>query len=264
MNSRLYTCKVMHKRERPKHHRFTYPCFIFCIDLDEVDLLERQLTFFGYNKRNLYSLRDSDHLDESKGCTKENLKAFLRSKGVHQRVGRIELVTNLRTWGYVFNPVSFYFVYKPSGDVLCCVAEVANTFNEQKLYLIDRGCGDGNRFKQEHPKLFYISPFSDLATFLCFDLKVPDRSISLTITERDEEGTYFYSSLAGKSQPLTNSQLMYCTLRFPAMTLSIIARIHWQALVLALKKVPYFKKSHRPDLQTNTRTYLKSKKRRSA
>lgn len=264
MNSCLYRCRVAHKRDKPKRHSFSYPTFVFCLDLDETSALERTLTFFSQNRGNLYSLQDRDHLDQGQPSLKENVVCFVRTQGIQDEIGRVELVTNLRTWGYVFNPVSFFFVYQTDGALLACVSEVANTFNEQKLYLVDRKTENASRLQQSHDKLFYISPFSDLDTQLHFDLHEPDQRLKLVITESDSEGTYFYSSLSGKRVPLTNAALLKYTLRFPLMTLAIMAAIHWQALRLALKKVPYFKKSHRPDLQTDKHLYIKPKQRPSA
>ncbi len=260
MNSCLYQCHVAHKRLRPKQHRFAYSTFVFCIDLDELQLLEKSLIFFSLNSRNLYSLQQGDHIDQGKASLKQNVVSYLRSQNVDGEIGRIELVTNLRSWGYVFNPVSFYFVYAPDGELLSCVAEVANTFNELKLYLVDKFDGSGNRLKQSHEKLFYISPFSDLDTKLNFDLRQPGDRLKLAITENDSEGTYFYSSLTGSRIPLTNTKLFSYTLRFPFITLGIMFAIHWQALRLALKKAPHFKKSHRPDQQRDTHIYIKPKR----
>ncbi|MDQ8185047.1 DUF1365 domain-containing protein [Pelagicoccus sp. SDUM812002] len=263
MNSCLYRCRVAHKRERPKQHRFAYSTFVFCIDLDELQTLENSLKLFGLNALNLYALHDRDHLDQGEASIKENVVAFLRTKGMNAAIGRIELVTNLRTWGYVFNPVSFYFVYSPEGSLLSCVAEVANTFNEQKLYLVDQFTNKENRLKQSHEKLFYISPFSDLDTKLNFDLQKPSERLKLSITENDTQGTFFFSSLTGVRIPITNTKLLAYTLRFPFLTLGVMFSIHWQALILSLKKVPHFKKSHRPDQQTETRPYLKPKPKHS-
>lgn len=263
MRSCLYQCRVAHKRLRPKRHSFAYSTFTFCIDLDEIDALHRSLKLFSANRRNLYALHNRDHLDQGQSSIKENLRSFLNSKGYHHEIGRIELVTNLRSWGHVFNPVSFYFVYALDQSLALCVAEVANTFNEQKLYIVDQSSTSPQRLQQSHDKLFYISPFSDLDTQLNFDLHQPDQRLKLAITENDAAGTYFYSSVSGKRIPITDTALAAYSLRFPFLTLGVLFAIHWQALRLALKKVPHFKKAHRPDLQTDTRTYLKPKPKRS-
>lgn len=258
MNSCLYRCRVLHDRAKPKRHRFAYSCFVFCLDLDEIPRLARQLWAFSHNAANLYSLRDSDHLKEGADSIRQNILRFLRSSGIDQSIGRITLVTNLRTWGYVFNPVSFFFVHDTSGSPLCAVAEVANTFNEQKLYLLRHR--DGDRFRQSLPKQFYISPFSDLDVSLDFDLAPPAETLDLRIDESDAEGTYFHSALVGNRRPLTNRGLLAITARFPFMTLSVIAAIHWQAAKMALvKKIPFHRKAANPHLQTATRVYLHRK-----
>ncbi|EDY84658.1 conserved hypothetical protein [Verrucomicrobiia bacterium DG1235] len=260
MNSRLYRCKVMHKRQKPKQHRFAYECFVFCIDLDEIETLSKKLNLLSANKRNFYSLRDSDHLREGKASIKDNVVSYLRSQGIEDPIGKIELVTNLRTWGYVFNPVSFYFIHRPDNSLLCCLAEVANTFNEQKLYIVSQFDPNGEKLSQSHPKQFYISPFSEPDTKLNFRLSQPGKRINLVITESDNEGEYFYSALSGERRDLTNRELSLLTLRFPFLTLKVIAAIHWQALKLYLKRIPFYPKNHRPDQQKNTRIYLERHK----
>lgn len=261
MNSCLYKCKVTHDRAKPKRHRFEYACFLFCIDLDEIDILDRKLPLFGYNRRAAYALRDSDHLDQGQSGIKKNVVAYLRERGVESALGRIRLVTNLRTWGHVFNPVSFYFVDDSDGRPLCVVAEVANTFHEQKLYLVEQRSRSGASFQQSHQKLFYISPFSRPDTCLNFKFQDPADRINLSITESDADGVYFFSGVQGKRQPLSNRSLALCTLRFPLMTVQVVAAIHWQALRLYLKKVPFFRKNFRTDLQTDTRAYLRKTNR---
>ncbi len=257
MNSCLYRCRVLHDRQRPRSHRFAYECFVFCLDLDEVSALERRLWGFSRNRSNVYSLRDSDHLDEGADTIRANLTRYLRRQGIEEPIGQTLLVTNLRVWGYVFNPVSFYFVKNRHGAPLCAVAEVANTFNERKLYLIRPQEPSSGRYRQTHDKQFYISPFSDLDTRMEFDLATPAGRLNLRISESDAEGRYFHSALAGSRRELTNRSLLAATLRFPFMTLSVIAAIHWQAAKLALiKKLPCRRKRDNPQLQTDVRPYL--------
>ncbi|MDQ8201885.1 DUF1365 domain-containing protein [Pelagicoccus sp. SDUM812003] len=259
MNSCLYRCRLMHNRIRPKRHRFTYPCFIFSIDLDELDTLNRSLSLFSNEGRNVYSLRHTDHLQFGADSIKENLVRYLRENGKAEPVGQVRLITNLRTFGHVFNPVSFYFVSTPSGQPLCSVAEVANTFNEQKLYLLDRS--ENKRYRQSQAKHFYVSPYSELDTDFHFDLNVPSERLRLIITESDQAGIFFSSMLHGEKRELSDGSLAANTLRFPFITLKIIAAIHWQAARLYLKRVPHFAKKSRPDLQTDTRPYLNPSKR---
>ena len=257
MRSCLYSCKVAHFRKRPKRHRFRYRIFMFMLDLDELDSLSGKLWLISRNRFNAYSYRDSDHFSQGFSTPRENVEAFLHSNGIDEPIGRISLLTHLRTWGYAFNPVSFYFVEGKNGQALCLISEVANTFNEQKLYLVNSDGLSGDSFADTQEKLFYISPFSDLDTRLHFHVKIPGENLSISINESDSDGAYFFSSLVGPKKKLNNFNLLKYTLFFPFITLSIVGGIHWQALKLFLKKIPVRAKASYPELQTDVRPYLK-------
>ena len=255
MKSCLYSCEIYHDRRRPRKHAFRYRMFTFCIDLDDWDRLV-QNSLISKSRFALYSLRADDHLDFGKSTVKENVTAFLHTQGFRQPMGRIQMLTNLRTLGYQFNPVTFYFVSDTNGNPAAIVAEVANTFNEQKLYFIDAQSHSNQRVRDVQDKHFYISPFSDLDTQLHFNLSFPDDVLDIHIHESDAEGVFFRSGMRGKRMELCTRELVLQTLCFPALTLQVIAAIHWHALLLFLKKVPVRAKSDHPELQTHIRNYL--------
>lgn len=235
---------------------------MFYIDLDEIELIKEKLMFVGTNNWAPYQLRTSDHYDSKQDSIKKNIQAFLENAGIDsEKTGKICLLTHLRTFGHVFNPVSFYFVDDKDGNPLCSIAEVDNTFNEQKLFLIDQQKGNG--FHQSHRKQFYVSPYSDLDTVFHFNISKPDQSLRIGInqTEGIDDKPFFRSALTGKSIPLSDKALATYTLRFPAITIGILAGIHWQALRLSLKGLRVRKKADNPGLQTDKHTYLKPKKR---
>src|SRR5277367_3664626 len=127
MNSCLYKAKVMHHRLAPKEHRFYYNIFMFYLDLDEIDSLAKQLNFMSRNRFNLFNFRDKDHLqiprekpDTSKNI-RQHITEYLRQNGIEIGDGRIMALTNLCTMGYQFNPVSFYFCYDASGQIVCSI-----------------------------------------------------------------------------------------------------------------------------------------------
>ena len=258
MNSRLYDCRVHHSRSRPKKHAFSYRLFMFYIDLDEQATLSRHFNLIGAGGWAPYQLRTSDHYDAGKPTIKENILAYLQSQGCQTKaIGRIHLLTHLRAFGHVFNPVSFYFVDDTQGDPLYAIAEVDNTFNEQKLFLIKGATGE--RFRQSDQKEFYVSPFSDLDTTFNFNLQRPDARLKIGINQSYEPGErpYFTSSLVGESRRISDAALSLYTLRFPAITIGILFAIHWQALLLWLKGHRARRKTERPELQTGKHTYLK-------
>ncbi|HLC83955.1 MAG TPA: DUF1365 domain-containing protein [Bacteroidia bacterium] len=255
MNSCLYKANVMHHRLSPKKHRFNYNVFMFYIDLDEVEILSKKLWMFSINKFNFFSLRDNEHLqlpidnpDKSKSI-KEQITRYLSKNGVTIGKGRIMLLTNLNILGYNFNPVSFYYCYDENNLPLCVVAEIGNTFGEMKPFLLDKENLSDNKYYLNTTKYFYVSPFIDHDTNFDFNLVIPDEKLNIRIDDYKNGERFFISTLTGTKKPITNSNLLWYSIRFPFLTLKIITLIHWNATKLWLKKIPYHKKSANQDLQ---------------
>ena len=250
MNSHLYDCTLMHHRLKPRRHHFSYKVFMFYLDLNEIDDVCRIIPFISRNKPNLYSFRDTDHLQTGATTVRENLEIFLKERGIIPKPGRIMLLTNLRTFGYVFNPASFYFCYDENNKPLAIVAEVNNTFGETKPFvLLQNGEGPEDVFTDRQDKLFYISPFFELDLSLDFKLRMPGDRLQILIRDFRDDEMVFHAALTGKSRPLTGGNVFRSLLRYPLLTLRIIVLIHWHAFLLYMKKIPYHRKANNPQLQ---------------
>jgi DUF1365 family protein len=257
INSCLYKAKVMHHRLAPKDHRFHYEIFMFYLDLDEIDHLSKKLKFMSRNRFNLFNFRDKDHLQlpKEKPDTSKNIRRhitdYLQSNGVAIGNGRIMVLTNLCTAGYQFNPVSFYFCYDEDNQPVCSVVEVCNTYLEMKPYFLGADTRQGENFELNTAKYFYVSPFIEMDTNFDFDLQIPGEKLQMKIDDYDKAGKrFFISTLSGTRKPLTDANLLLYFFSFPLITLKIIGLIHWQALKLWLKKIPYHKKEADKHLQT--------------
>lgn len=255
MNSSLYKCLVMHNRLEPVSHRFHYRIFMFYLDLDELPALARKLWFFGYNRFNIFNFRDKDHLqlpvenaDKSKGIKRQILD-YLRSQDVELEKGKIMLLTNLCTWGYQFNPVSFYYCFDENGELACAVVEVCNTYHEMKLYFLSKEQIKGDHIQLNTTKYFYVSPFIDMDTNFDFNLQIPKDKLHIKIDDYKEGRRFFLSTLTGEKRSLSNGNLLWFAIRFPFITIQIITLIHWNALKLWLKKLPFHRKKSNQNLQ---------------
>ncbi len=247
MTSSLYECQVMHRRLKPEQKRFDYRIFMLSIDLDAIPTP----TFLSHNRLNLFSLNDADHIDLGHpGGIKPNLLAWLAEQKIKVPPDvKVRLVTLPRMLGYGFNPVSFFYLSKSDNTPLFAVAEVVNTYREMKLYLIDQK-GDAS-WQKQIAKNFYVSPFSDPADAFDFRLGLPTEKLRVTINNITESQVSLTSTIRGHQQELTSRRLLTYAFKYPLLTLKIITLIHWQALKLWLKKVPYFKKADRPEAQTD-------------
>lgn len=251
MPSCLYNCRVLHHRYSPAEYAFTSRIFMWLLDLDELDSLTAKLPLLSRNRRNVYSFRDDDHLYLGQPTLRANVETYLQQQGIAERPHRIELLTNLRTFGYVFNPVSFFFCYGAEQHMLGVIVEVHNTFGELKPFFLPGDQGTGRSFRREYPKEFYISPFSPLDDHLDIRASLPGPTLGLTVNSRHhgDDKPFFHSSLQGRAVPLSHRALLGYTARFPVVTLKIICLIHYHAFRLYLKKVPFLRKKSHPELQ---------------
>jgi len=238
----------------PKQHRFHYKVFMFYLDLDEIDTISRNFSLISRNRFNMFSFRDSDHLqlpadnpDKLKNV-KHQITAYLESQNVKLNKPKIYLLTNLRTLGHQFNPVSFYFVYENEKPI-CSVAEVGNTFGEMKLFLLGNETLKKNQYLYRTKKYFYVSPFIEHDVDFDFQLTLPDDKLNLRIDDYRNGERIFIATLTGEKRELTGFRLLWYALRFPFITLRIIGLIHWNAMKLWFKKIPYHKKGDNSNLQ---------------
>jgi len=247
--SAIYECSVMHHRLQPKVHRFNYNVFYLWLDLDAIDDLAVKLRCFSRNRFNLFSFYDRDHLDLGAGDVKANILKYLVDNQMDtSRIASIRLLTFPRVLGYIFNPVCFYYAFDAAGEPVCAVAEVTNTFHEQKPYLLkerDRA----QRFRLITPKHFYVSPFFAPDLNFDFKLQVPGEKLEIHIDDRHEDDRVLLTSLIGKQRPLTDAALLLCAVKYPMLTLRVIFLIHWQALRLWLKRIPWHRKTANAALQ---------------
>lgn len=253
LRSALYECDVMHHRLEPKVNHFRYRIFMFALDLDEIDEAARRTFGFARNRRAFYEFRDRDHLTlpelGASGTVKEHVVAWIAQQGLELPPDvRITLITLPRVLGYIFNPVSFYFCADAMGTPLCAVVQVGNTFREMKPYLVREREASG-AFRLITPKHFYVSPFSELDLSFDFKLKTPGEMLDIHIDDRAGERRVLLSALTGRRVPLTSARLAWFTLKYPFITLKVIGLIHWHALLLWIKRLPWHPKAANAHLQ---------------
>jgi DUF1365 family protein len=261
MNSGFLTSFVRHIRFIPKRYSFDYSFFWTRFDLDELDKLKKETSLFSRNSFNLISFYDGDHIHLGHSTTKENIAEYLKENHIDEKIVKIELVTNPRILGYTFNPVSFYFIETETSPYV--LIEIGNTFGEQKPYLLNPECKKGDEWIFTTKKYFYISPFASVENIMTFRIRRSEKSLSITIDDYNKEGNLEIKTIyQGNEQEWSDLTILKNILLFPFITLRIILSIHYHALRLYLKNIPYFKKSDDSDLQTDLFIWEKNKFKR--
>ncbi|HVV33198.1 MAG TPA: DUF1365 family protein [Vitreimonas sp.] len=235
--SAIYAGHVVHNR--PGKHRLKYRIFMLALDLDEVEAIDGQLKLFSHNRVNLFSLFDCDHADRRNEAIVPRVAAKLRQAGIVWDGGRIVLLTMPRLLNYVFNPLSVYFCYRRDGELAALVHEVSNTFGEHHYYVLPAAIGKEGRVRQSCDKAFFVSPFLEMDLRYEFVVLPPRETCRVAMVVRRGESVALTASFSGEYRPLTDATLLRAWICNPLMTLKVIAGIHWEALKMCVKGVPY-------------------------
>ena len=241
-NSCIYDGNVIHKRFKPKVHFFKYKVFSLLIDLSELNELNNKLKFFSLNRFNLISFYEKDHGDRDGSSLFNWVKLNLTINNVSTENIKIKLLCYPRILGYVFNPLSIFFIYDKNENLISILYEVKNTFGEQHTYVFKIDIKHKQIFNNCKKK-FYVSPFMDLESKYFFKVLIPNERLSVIIDQRDKQGKLLFASQDGERVKLSSKNLLISYLKHPLMTLKIISAIHYEALKLWIKGIKLVKKN---------------------
>jgi len=240
-NSYIYNGSVIHKRFKPKEHFFKYKVFSLLIDLSELDDLDKKISFFSINKFNLISFYEKDHGERDGSSLISWVKLNLKNNTINSKNIKIKLLCYPRILGYVFNPLSVFFVYDENEKLISILYEVKNTFGEQHTYLFGVD-NEGNLIQNNCSKKFHVSPFIEMDCKYFFRILNPTDKLSIIIDQYDKDGKILFASQDGKRSNLNSKQLIKSYLKHPLMTFKIISAIHFEAFKLWFKGIKFIKK----------------------
>ena len=241
MTSFIYNGTVIHQRFKPKIHLFKYRVFSLLIDLSELKNLDRKIKFFSLNRFNLISFFEKDHGDRDGSSLIDWVKKNLRDNAIDSTNIKIKLFCYPRIFGYVFNPLSVFYVYDLNDKLSAILYEVKNTFNEQHTYIFNVK-NNQNLIQHNCRKKFHVSPFIEMNCNYFFRLLRPGEKISVVIDQYQENEKILFASQDGKRANFTSSELIKSYLKHPLMTFKIIVAIHFEAFKLWIKGIRFIKK----------------------
>ena len=238
----IYLGKLNHRRLTPTRHEFDYPLFMVFLDIDRIPEMMNVSRVASYNRFNWVSYDERDHFGDSSLPLRRRLELDAAENGIALPDGPIYLLTHLRYLGYAFNPVSFFYCYDRSGELKALLAEVNNTFGESKNYWLnaDNEIEGGRLRKFRADKAMHVSPFMPMEMEYTFGFSEPGEEVTVYMNTVDKGEMTFDATLRMKYREWSAASLRRSLVRYPWMTMQVILGIHWQALVLLLKKVPVF------------------------
>lgn len=256
----FYRGEVFHRRLIEPRYTFKYRLFNLLVDIDRLHELGQSLRLLSYNRPNLFSFYDEDHLpgrnagNESAPSLRAWLEKGLSAHGINLGGGRVRLFCYPRIFGFVFNPLSVWYCENAQGELTAIVCEVRNTFGERHCYLIRdpaRGALD-LRHAYSHPKAFHVSPFLPITGDYEFRFNAPSDSLDIGIVWINENRRSMIAVQRMQRMPVNDYELLKVLLAYPFMTIKVVAAIHWQALKLWVRGARFYRKPVPPSKEISS------------
>ncbi|MDX2306845.1 MAG: DUF1365 domain-containing protein [Hyphomicrobium sp.] len=235
----IYTGPVVHKRLRPKPHALRYRVFSLLVDLDRLSDAERISRFFSVNRWNALSFHEADHGEGTYSGLAAHIRSVMGRAGIDTGPdARLLALSYPRIFGYVFNPLTVYFLLDREDRLLGLVYEVNNTWGERHSYVVPAGPEHAGVYAQRAEKRMFVSPFAAEKGRYGFRVTAPGSRVAVGVSLFDADGALIKTHFTGEREAASSFRLAMLLLRFPLMTLKVMGAIHIEALKLWLKGVP--------------------------
>ncbi|MDH7942801.1 DUF1365 domain-containing protein [Pseudohongiella sp. SYSU M77423] len=238
MHSAIYSGRVRHRRLQPKRHHFSYPVFMMYLDLDELDEVFGRRWIWSHKRPAPAWFRRSDYLGPANVPLKQAVYDRVEQETGERPTGPVRLLTNLRYFGYLINPISCYYVFDQENNLQHIVAEVTNTpWRETTSYVIP--CYPERDTLHTFDKQMHVSPFMPMDMQYHWRATTPADRLNINLQNWRDGEQAFNASLSLTSRPVTTGNLLRTLLSYPLMTVQVAAAIYWQALRIYLKRIPF-------------------------
>jgi len=231
----VYEGRVVHHRLTPVDHRFTYRIAMVFLDLAEVDAVCRLHPLWSADRPNAIAFRRRDYLGDPSVPLDQAVRDLVGVRTGARPSGPVAVLTQPRTWGWLFNPITTYYCYDPTGTTVeTTVVEVSNTpWHERTAYVL---AGTGS---YRVAKVMHVSPFLPMDLTHRFTIGEPGERLTLAVDDLSGDDVVFTASMSLTRLPAGRESQGRLLWRFPLMTLRVSWGIYRQALALRRKRIPF-------------------------
>lgn len=240
--SALYTGYVAHRRRQPAAHGFRFNLFMVYLDLADVPNLFDGRLLWSARRSALAWFRRADHFGNPTTSLDDAVRSRVEAVTGRRPEGPIRLLTHLRYFGYVMNPISLYYCFAPDESrVEALVVEVTNTpWGERHVYVVEPdGDASGKRIQASFRKALHVSPFMHMDQRYDLTATLPGERLDVQITVARGGSPLFEANLTLQRRPMTGRNLNLALIGYPLLTARVATGIYWHALQLWMKRVPF-------------------------
>ncbi|MBX3702994.1 MAG: DUF1365 domain-containing protein [Steroidobacteraceae bacterium] len=224
-------------------HAFGYRVTLAWLDLAELDQVFCGRWLWSTRRPAPAWLRRADYLGDPSVPLETAVRGRIEQETGIRPVGPVRMLTQLRTFGFCFNPVSFYYCFDADDRrVEAIVAEVTNTpWNERHAYVLRApdGAAPDAQLRFRLAKAFHVSPFMPMDLDYDWRFSMPGERLAVRMENRRAGRKLFDASLVLRRREITAGSLAAMLARQPFAALTVLGRIYWQALRLWRKRAPF-------------------------
>lgn len=243
MVSALYIGRLQHRRHQPVQHEFSMPLRMFYLDLDEAEAVFTGRWLWSVRGPNIEWFRRRDYFAPGRPDLADAIREHVAAETGRVPAGPVRLLTQLRSWGYCFNPVSFYYCHDSTGALDAILTEITNTpWGERYTYVLDARQAErhGEWLEFRFGKQFHVSPFMPMRLGYDWCFREPAQTLPVHMSVLKGNEPVFDATLSLERKEISARSLAHALWRYPAMSMQLSARIYWEAFRLWRKRVPFY------------------------